>query len=51
MTTYRRSARVLDTESIQGANVMESASRTGPVHYRATAVGGVKGSQLCARQS
>jgi hypothetical protein len=30
---------------------MESVSRTGPVHYRTAAGGGVKGSQLCPRQS
>src|SRR5712691_975466 len=37
----RRGAHVLDTEIIGGANTMESASRTGPVHYRTAAVGGV----------
>jgi hypothetical protein len=31
----------LDTEIIKGANQMESASRTGPVHYRTAAAGGV----------
>ena len=32
---------VLDTEIITGANNMDSASRTGLVHYRTAAVGGV----------
>src|SRR5262249_1956978 len=31
----------LDTETITGATTMESVSRTGPVHYRTAAVGGV----------
>jgi hypothetical protein len=34
-------AHVLDAEIIKGANKMESASRTGPVHYRTAAVGGI----------
>jgi hypothetical protein len=36
----RRVAHVLDAEIIRGANEMESASRTGPVHYRAAAADG-----------
>src|SRR5207247_10883335 len=34
-----RVAHVLDAEIIRGANHMEPASRTGPVHYRTAAVG------------
>ena len=37
----RLGAHVLDTEITRGANKMESANRTGPVHYRTAAVGGV----------
>jgi hypothetical protein len=37
----RRVAHVLDAEIIKGANKPESASRTGPVHYRTAAVGGI----------
>jgi hypothetical protein len=37
----RRVAHVLDAEIIKGANKPEPASRTGPVHYRTAAVGGI----------
>jgi hypothetical protein len=37
----RRVAHVLDAQIIRRANKMESASRTGPVHHRTAAVGGI----------